>query len=741
MEDSNSSLWSIENEIKQSFRQIQETTLRMTAYGVFFIALLFLIALVWSGEISWTITGILLSILIGFSLFRLAKSNFRIASWVLNSGLLVLVSLVLFAGGIKPALYLFLIPVGLTALTLDMWHGAGLAAILSLSLIFTPAKILDIGGTDRFIFILISWIILGMIWLLLNALLTSAYWAWSGYRNSMISLEQAREYQSQLAQSLDESKRLNEQFMRLNRMIQGLRLAADEERRIKQEFVANVSHELRTPLNMIIGFSEMIMAKPDMHGGKVPASLLSDLEVILRNSRHLSELIDDVLDLSQIEANRVALARERININEIVDEAVTAVQPLFSSKHLFLEVHIEPNIPEVWCDRTRIREVLLNLLSNAGRFTEQGGVTLKVDLKDNTVLVSVQDTGPGIRQEDQKRLFQPFQQLDTSIRRRHGGTGLGLAISKSFVELHDGKMWVESQEGRGTTFYFTLPIEPLPSLPTGPARWISSQYFDTAQRKKLIHLAQPKPRLIIVEKGHVLQKLFKRYNQQYEILTYTELETAINALEATQSMALLINEAQIGKMLETLKQYPLPFRLPVVICSIPDPEAIGSELGVNGYLVKPVKREELLSALEKLDIKVKTILLVDDESDTRQLFYRLLKAADPSYRVLRAENGEHALSILHEYHPDLILLDITMPRMDGLQFLAIKNQEETLRNIPVILVSAHDPHGQPLTNNSLAVMIPGGISSQKTLKSIESLLNILSPMEPPALIDQEDPSD
>src|SRR6185503_18004148 len=197
-------------------------------------------------------------------------------------------------------------------------------------------------------------------------------------------------------QALADLAQANLQMTRLNILAQGLRQAAEEARRAKEEFVANVSHELRTPLNMIIGFSETILQSPGAYGKKIPPALLADLMVIYRNAEHLSELINDVLDLSQVDAEKMALTKEQAQLGEIVEEATTAIRPLYTSKGLYLDVDIPENLPSIFCDRTRIREVLLNLLSNAGRFTERGGVHLRGWLKGNDVVVSVTDSGPGI---------------------------------------------------------------------------------------------------------------------------------------------------------------------------------------------------------------------------------------------------------------------------------------------------------------------------------------------------------
>ena len=200
---------------------------------------------------------------------------------------------------------------------------------------------------------------------------------------------------------------------------------------------------------MIIGFSEMAMYSPETYGPNIPQALLADLEIVLRNSRHLSSLIDDVLDLSQIDAGQMALMKEPTALGEIIAAVATAVRPLFNSKGLYLRTDIPLNLPPLHCDRIRIRQVLLNLLSNAGRFTEKGGVWVGARQEGNQVVVSVADSGPGIKADEAAKVFKPFQQLDGSIHSYWTGSGLGLSVSKHFVELHKGKMWLESVPGAG----------------------------------------------------------------------------------------------------------------------------------------------------------------------------------------------------------------------------------------------------------------------------------------------------
>jgi CheY-like chemotaxis protein/anti-sigma regulatory factor (Ser/Thr protein kinase) len=457
---------------------------------------------------------------------------------------------------------------------------------------------------------------------------------------------------------------------------------------------------------------------------------LADLTVVLRNSQHLSSLIDDVLDLSQIEAGQMALTKERVSLAEIVEAAAIAVRPLFASKGLALQTAIPEDLPLVFCDRTRIREVVLNLLSNAGRFTEQGGVQVRASQEGNEVVVSVADTGPGIAEEDKDRLFQPFQQLDGTIRRRYGGTGLGLSISKSFVELHHGKMWVESEPGRGTTVFFRLPIDPPAPLDSGALRWFNPyQPYQERHRPFRLRPAPVRPRLVVMEGGNSMQRLLGRYLAGAEITPVANLEQALLELSQVPAQALLINDVRVGETLQQVNQSTaLPYGLPALICSIPGMEQAAGTLGVSDYLLKPISRDVLLGALDRLQREVKTVLIVDDEPDAVRLFQRMLVSAGRGYRVLRAFDGRQALEILRREQVDVILLDLIMPAMDGFQFLAAQSQEPALRDVPVILISARDPMGHPIVSNALAVTCRGGLSIQQLLACIEAVSTILSPV-------------
>jgi signal transduction histidine kinase/CheY-like chemotaxis protein len=568
-------------------------------------------------------------------------------------------------------------------------------------------------------------------WVVITTLLTVTQWSAFYAERAQRNLEESREQRLDLQQIQEDLVQANRELARLSERLEAMYRLAEEARRAKEEFVANVSHELRTPLNMIIGFSEMITQSPQVYGTRLPPALLADITAIQRNSQHLARLVDDVLDLSQVEAGRMALSKEWVTLREIVDEATLTVRALFDTKGLYLEKEIPPDLPPVFCDSTRIRQVVINLLSNAGRFTERGGVRIKSWHENNDVVVSVTDTGAGIALEDQKRIFEPFQQLDSSIRRRHGGSGLGLSISKRFVEMHGGKMWLESQVGAGTTFYFSLPLETPLSIALASdedaRRWFHPDLqYEPRTRRSKAPLPTATPRFVLLESGNTLSQLFSRYVDNTEIVSAQNIEDAIHELSRSPARALIVNTPLLKETPVLMEQLAnLPYGTPAMACWVPGENEAASQLGVMRYLVKPISREMLLSALQDLG-DIKSVLLVDDEPEVLQLFARMLASAEPSYRILQAMNGQRALCLLRERRPDVMLLDLVMPGLDGFQVLREKSQDPSIQAIPVIVTSAKDPMGEPIASDVLTVTRSGGLSVRALLACIQAVSEILS---------------
>jgi signal transduction histidine kinase/CheY-like chemotaxis protein len=579
-----------------------------------------------------------------------------------------------------------------------------------------------------------SGVLTGLVgWAAMHTLLTVTQWALFSFEQARQKIEEAREQRLELKQIQQDLIQANGELARLSDRLKAMHRAAEEARRAKEEFVANVSHELRTPLNMIIGFSEMIIQSPQVYGARLPSALLADITAIRRNSQHLAKLVDDVLDLSQVEAGRMALSKELVSLQGIVDEVATAVRGLYESKGLYLQTEVPADLPPILCDSTRIRQVMLNLLSNAGRFTERGGVRLNAWREKDNVVVSVSDTGPGIAPEDQEKIFEPFQQLDGSIRRRHGGSGLGLSISKRFVEMHRGKMWLESEVGVGTTFYFSLPLEmPLPAALTGgddARRWFSPYHgyeFRVRTRRSKAPAPVLVPRYVIVEEGETLQQLLSRYADDIEVIPFRDIDEAIRDLSRSPAQALILNGSPFEETPAPADQLAnLPYGTPAMTCWVPGEDKAARRLGVVRYLAKPVTREMLLSTLGHLGKDVKSVLLVDDQPEVLQLFSRMLSSAEPNYDILLAKNGRRALGLLRERQPDVMLLDLIMPGMSGFRVLQEKERDPSIRDIPVVVISARDPSGEPVASDTLTVTRGGGLSVRDLVACIQAISEIL----------------
>jgi signal transduction histidine kinase/DNA-binding response OmpR family regulator len=574
------------------------------------------------------------------------------------------------------------------------------------------------------------WVSAGVVAMAYLSVYRFADWAWDYYRKTQDQVEEALQRKLALEQALEDLARVNQQLTRLNAIAQGLRRAAEEAQAAKQQFVANVSHELRTPLNMVIGFSEMILSSPKVYGrSRVPPALLADLKVIHRNAAHLSELVDDVLDLSQIEADRMALTKEYARIEELVEAAATAVRPLYDSKGLYLHSDVAGDLPPVFCDATRIREVLLNLLSNAGRFTEVGGVIVRARRERGDLVVSVADTGRGIEPADLDKLFQPFSQLDSSLSKRYGGTGLGLSISRRFVELHGGEISAESAPGNGTTFTFRIPFAPAVPSPVEASRWLEPGWeYLQRTRPSSVPRTPLRPRYLVLEQGEALQRLLTRHlhDQDIELVPVKSLEAVAEAIAREPSDVLLMNVPSVPEGLRSLREASLPEDLPVLVCSIPSTIDASAALGAAGLLIKPISSDDLFAALDRLQLGRGTVLIVDDEPDVLQLFGRMLAASGGQYRVLQAQDGQEALSLMADYRPDAILLDLVMPNMDGFQFLERMGQDARLADIPVIVISARDPVGQPIMSSALAITQSRGLSARQLLAGIQFLVTELA---------------
>ena len=646
----------------------------------------------------------------------LARHRFEVAAWVLVAGMLgaSLAALWSRPGGVVATL---LALVGLAAaMLLGSGHGFAVAAVGSLFLLLVAVRVpgsvpLDLLGAA----LLLVWGSAFLAWLAARPLQTALDWAWSSYAEALQRTDELRDRQGELNRVLKSLGEAYDRLERANEELDRARRAATEARRRKSEFAANLSHEFRTPLNLVVGFSEVMARSPESYGGQtIPPAYRHDLEAIHRNARHLSDLIDDVLDLSQVEARRMGLHRETVDLAEIVDEAVAGVRGLFEAKSLGLGVDPTPGLPPVHVDRTRIRQVLINLLSNAARYTRQGSVRVAATAREGAeVVVAVTDTGAGIDAADLTRVFDEFWRFPGA---GATGSGLGLPISKHFIEMHGGAMWVESQPGQGTTFYFSLPVgEKTVVGATAPwETWVRLR-GDAATARRTV---------VVLDEEQAAGSLFDRYLDGYQVVTAGSTREARHLIDAHAPDAVVV--ATPAGVEEPAPWLPESLGgLPVVACSLRGRRATARDLGVIDYLVKPVTRERLREALARLGRECRGILVIDDDPEMVRVLSRLIRSVSRRYRVWEATDGATGLAVMRERRPDAVILDLLMPGLDGYGVLEEMHADEELRNLPVLVVSAKGLSEETVVASNLTISRPGGLPVELLMGCLKASLDAL----------------
>jgi signal transduction histidine kinase/CheY-like chemotaxis protein len=511
-------------------------------------------------------------------------------------------------------------------------------------------------------------------WLIVGALYTALQWAWSTRQRADELLELARDRQGELNRTLKSLELAHDLQRRTQRELYFARKRADEARRMKEQFAANISHELRTPLNLILGFSEVMYLSPEIYGAiNWPPLLRRDIYHIYRSSCHLLDMIDDILDLSRFDMAEFTLNREPTPLEPLLRNTVEIAQDLFRAKPVELKLEIAADLPTLEVDRTRIRQVLLNVLNNAQRFTDEGRVRLEVRQVKDEVVISVSDTGPGIPADRLPHIFDEFYQVDYSLRRNHEGAGLGLAICKRFVQAHGGRIWVESQEGVGTTLFFTLPV-PAHHMP------VSSLLTTWPPEPSQI---EDRPSILVVGDSSIAG-LIGRHIEAYDVVQVNDLARLAEEIAVHHPQAVTIN-VYPGEQPEYGNALSIP--VPFIECSLPSQSRMASNLEVVACLTKPISAESLLAEIGRLD-KHDDILIIDDDRGFCHLVERILQTSGNSFDVRLAYDGEDGLSAMHTRRPDLLLLDLIMPGVDGFQVLETMRRDVCLVDVPVILLTA-----------------------------------------------------
>ena len=507
---------------------------------------------------------------------------------------------------------------------------------------------------------------------------------------------------------------------------------ADTANQTKSQFLANMSHELRTPLNAIIGLTEML--KEDCVDDGLD-DFIEPLDRVFSAGKHLLTLINDVLDLSKIEAGKVEIYNETFDLKSIINEIARTTQPLLDINNNKMIINYEDDIDEITNDQTRFKQILLNLISNATKFTENGKVLLNIRKEGHTgggmLSIDVVDTGIGMTEEQMGRLFTAFVQADSSTTRKYGGTGLGLTISKQLAGLMGGDVMVKSTVNVGTTFTATVSINNIAegaNLEKRPARSLITRVVTTEQMNSKT--------VLIIDDDPTVSELMERQlaKNGYNVIKASNGKDGLRLAKEKSPdvimLDILMPEIDGWSTLRSLKAHPDVQNIPVIMASILDEKNKGFSLGAADFLSKPIEKDYLLNAIRKL-IGTKensTILLVEDDDDLRFVVREILEKTD--INVIEADNGAEALEALGraEAPPDLILLDLMMPIMNGFEFL--QNIHKTDHNsIPVLVLTGADlseAEREFLSSETLRVIEKGEDTVDTIAQEIDTVISQLS---------------
>jgi adenylate cyclase len=485
-----------------------------------------------------------------------------------------------------------------------------------------------------------------------------------------------KNHEVQLAQSVEHLKEARDQAMQATQA--------------KSEFLANMSHELRTPLNAIIGYSEMLEEDAEDRGDD---TAVADLKKIHNAGRHLLSLINEILDLAKIEVGKMELDLEEIDLSALLDDIVSTIAPVMETCGNHLQLEVSPGLGIIRTDQTKLRQMLLNLLSNAAKFTEQGQVKLTVSRAPldgvDWLTFAVVDTGIGMTAEQLERVFDEFAQADASTTRKYGGTGLGLSISQRFCKMLGGEIEVSSEPGQGSVFTIRIPADSSKAEVSQEAHTCTKPAFecvaDNGQCK-----------VLVIDDDPVVRDLISRFlsKEGFQVLNASAGDEGVAMAKQFKPDVISLDVLMPGmdgwSVLMQLKEAEETVDTPVVMVSIIDEKKIGYSLGAADYLTKPIARDRLIHVMEKhcRGRFVGPVLLVDDDAVARELTCVMLEKEEVD--VVQAADGQQALALLEQVLPQIILLDLMMPVMDGFEFIEELKTRPEWQSIPVVVITAKD---------------------------------------------------
>jgi signal transduction histidine kinase/CheY-like chemotaxis protein len=494
------------------------------------------------------------------------------------------------------------------------------------------------------------------------------------------------------AMNFEETRNLSVEITKRNEELSTKNKEIEKAYKVKSEFLSSMSHELRTPLNSIIGFSSVLLGPS---GDPLSPDQRMALEKVLKNGKHLLQLINDILDISKLESGRMILSVETEDISTIISNCVLIVEPLIQSKRLNLTQDIQQGLPPLTTDIVKVRQILVNLLSNAAKFTEKGGIAITVRQSDaGVVSFSVKDTGIGIEKKNFDRVFEEFQQVDSSSTRKYKGTGLGLPIARRLARMLGGDLTVESEFGKGSTFMLTVPLKvpthltemqtptPMPARPQLSIPASIPHPLRTGQQVQILSIDDDPDVIEILRKYLVPEG----YSLIGALSGDEGLEIASRVKPDLITLDIMMPKKDGWQVLRELKANPETKDIPVIIHSIIDNRPLALSLGAVDVMMKPTDPKRLLTLVKKhYKSGDQFILVVDDNLDFALACKDLLKR--DGFNVKIATRGEEAIKILEESIPSLILLDLVMPGMDGFHVINSLQSKEQWTSIPVVVLT------------------------------------------------------
>jgi signal transduction histidine kinase/CheY-like chemotaxis protein len=533
-----------------------------------------------------------------------------------------------------------------------------------------------------------------------------------------------------------EFEKKNQELSKAYREVEELNKSVTEVNRLKSEFLSNMSHELRTPLNSILALSSILLARMD---GDLNEEQEKQLKIIEKSGKNLLRLINDILDLSKIDSGHMDIFNSEYAVHDFTESLRVTILPMLKETDLEFRIDVEPGIDMHSTDENKLKQILLNLISNAIKFTPKGSITLMVRQTkfDDVLEYAVKDTGIGIETSHFETIFDPFRQIDGSATRKYGGTGLGLAVTKKLVELLGGKISVESEIGKGSMFKFILPAK----MRAGASAMMTDKEIAGMISKEKASQELPeekdfvpdpnKKTIMVIDDDHEFLYVMKKYITEgnYQILPVSKSETVLT--KAAQynpdviTLDIMMPKKDGWEILQELKRTPETKNIPVAIISMIDNKKLGYSLGTSDYLVKPISQDMLLKRLNKLSEErgLRKILIVDDDLSQAELVEEILESDDFISEV--ATSGEMAIQFAKRKPYDLVILDLLMPQIDGFAVLKNLQSDPFTEKMPVLVLTGKlltQEDQKKLTGNHYYVFQKSMFSREKLLEQIHLIL-------------------